>query len=35
MYVRMCRQYIQGLGQSRLSTENHVLLLIAPATTAV
>jgi hypothetical protein len=31
MYV----QYIQGLCQSRLSTADHALLLIAPATTAV
>jgi hypothetical protein len=39
MYVCMYKciyiQYIQGLCQSRLSTENHALLLIAPATTAV
>jgi hypothetical protein len=31
MYI----QYIQGLGQSRLSTADHALLLVAPATTAV
>jgi hypothetical protein len=35
MYVCMYMQYIQGLCQSRLSTENHAPLLIAPATTAV
>jgi hypothetical protein len=35
MYVCMYIQYIQGLCQSRLSTANHALLLISPATTAV
>jgi hypothetical protein len=35
MYVCMYAQYIQGLGQSRLSTADHALLLVAPATTAV
>jgi hypothetical protein len=35
MYERMYIQYIQGLCQSRLSTANHALLLISPATTAV
>jgi hypothetical protein len=35
MYKCMYIQYIQGLCQSRLSTTNHALLLIAPATTAV
>jgi hypothetical protein len=28
-------QYIQGLGQSRLSTADHALLLVALATTAI
>jgi hypothetical protein len=31
MYI----QYIQGLGQSRLSTEDHAVLLVATATTAI
>jgi hypothetical protein len=35
MYKCMYVQYIQGLCQSRLSTANYALLLIAPATTAV
>jgi hypothetical protein len=35
MYECMYIQYIQGLCQSRLSTANHALLLISPATTAV
>jgi hypothetical protein len=35
MYVYMYIQYVQGLGQSRLSTGDHALLLVAPATTAV
>jgi hypothetical protein len=35
MYKRMCIQYVQGLGQSRLGTADHALLLGAPATTAV
>jgi hypothetical protein len=35
MYKCMYKQYIQGLCQSRLSTANHALLLISPATTAV
>jgi hypothetical protein len=35
MYICMYVQYIQGLSQSRLSTADHALLLIAPATTAV
>jgi hypothetical protein len=35
MYKCMYIQYIQGLCQSRLSTADHALLLIASATTAV
>jgi hypothetical protein len=35
MYKCMYIQYIQGLCQTRLSTANHALLLISPATTAV
>jgi hypothetical protein len=35
MYKCTYIQYIQGLCQSRLSTANYALLLIAPATTAV
>jgi hypothetical protein len=37
LYVIKCMyiQYIQGLSQSRLSTTDHVLSLVAPATTAV
>jgi hypothetical protein len=35
MYECMYIQYIQGLCQSRLSTANHALLFIFPATTAV
>jgi hypothetical protein len=35
MNVCMYIQYIQGLCQSRLSTVNHALLLISPATMAV
>jgi hypothetical protein len=35
MYVCMYIQYMQGLYQSRLSTTDHALLLVAPATTAV
>jgi hypothetical protein len=31
----MCIQYIQGLCQSRLSTADHFLSLVAPATTAI
>jgi hypothetical protein len=31
----MYTQYTQGLGQSRLNTADHALLLVAPATTAV
>jgi hypothetical protein len=35
MYKCMYIQYTQVLGQSRLSTADHALLLVAPATTAV
>jgi hypothetical protein len=35
MYMCMYIQYVQGLCQSKLSTVNHALLLVAPATTAV
>jgi hypothetical protein len=35
MHKYMYIQYMQGLGQSRLSTADHALLLIAPATTAL
>jgi hypothetical protein len=35
MYECMYIQYIQGLCQSRLSTADHVLSLVANATTAV
>jgi hypothetical protein len=35
MYKCVYIQYIQGLGQSTLSTADHGLLLVAPATTAV
>jgi hypothetical protein len=35
MYVCMYIKYIQGLGQFRMSTADHTLLLVAPATTAV
>jgi hypothetical protein len=35
MYKSMYIQYIQGLGQSRLSRADHALLLVAPTTTAV
>jgi hypothetical protein len=35
MYKCMHIQYIKGLGQSGLSTADHALLLVAPATTAV
>jgi hypothetical protein len=35
MYKCMYIQYIQGLCQSRLSTANHILLLISPAASAV
>jgi hypothetical protein len=35
MYQCMKIQFIQGLCQSRLSTADHVLLLVPPAMTAV
>jgi hypothetical protein len=35
MYKCMYVQYIQGLCQSRLSTVDHALYLVAPATVAV
>jgi hypothetical protein len=35
MYKCMYIQYIQGLGQFRLSIADHALLLVAAATTAV
>jgi hypothetical protein len=35
MYKCVYIQYIQGLCHSRLSTADHALLLVAPATTAV
>jgi hypothetical protein len=35
VYICMYIQYIQGLGQPRLSTADHALLLVASVTTAV
>jgi hypothetical protein len=35
MYKCIYIQYIQGLCQSKLSTADHALLFVAPATTAV
>jgi hypothetical protein len=35
MYKCMYIQYIQGPGESRLSTADHALLLVVPATMAV